>query len=135
MQSGSDSVLKRMNRHYTSEQYLEGVKILEKYFENPAITTDIIVGFPMETEDEFVETLKFVKEVRFAQIHVFKYSRRQGTAADKMDGQIAESEKSARSERLIEKEKVLESEFRERALKNEEKVLFEEITQIMGKNI
>lgn len=77
MQSGSDSVLKRMNRHYTSEQYLEGVKILEKYFENPAITTDIIVGFPMETEDEFVETLKFVNEVRFAQIHVFKYSRRQ----------------------------------------------------------
>ena len=133
LQSGSDSVLKRMNRHYTSEQYLEGVKILEKYFENPAITTDIIVGFPMETEDEFVETLKFVKEVRFAQIHVFKYSRRQGTAADKMDGQIAESEKSARSERLIEKEKVLESEFRERALKNEEKVLFEEITQINGK--
>lgn len=75
----------------------------------------------METEDEFVETLKFVNEVRFAQIHVFKYSRRQGTAADKMDGQIAESEKSARSERLIEKEKVLESEFRERALKMRKK--------------
>lgn len=133
LQSGSDSVLKRMNRHYTSEQYLKGVKILEKYFEDPAITTDIIVGFPMETEKEFVETMDFTEEVRFAQIHVFKYSRRQGTVADKMDGQITESEKSARSERLIAKEKLLEKEYMDRALKKEEKVLFEEITELNGK--
>lgn len=133
LQSGSDSVLKRMNRHYTSAQYLEGVRILEKYFENPAVTTDIIVGFPMETEDEFEETLEFTEKVRFAQIHVFKYSRRQGTVADKMDGQITESEKSVRSERLITKEKILEREYMDRALKKEEKVLFEEVTEINGK--
>lgn len=134
LQSGSDSVLKRMNRHYTSKQYLEGVKILEKYFDNPAVTTDIIVGFPMETIKEFEETLEFAKEVRFAQIHVFKYSRRQGTIADSMEGQITERQKTERSEKLIESEKVLEKEFMKRALKKEEKVLFEEITEIDGKN-
>ena len=133
LQSGSDTVLKRMNRHYTSKQYLEGVKILEKYFENPAVTTDIIVGFPMETEEEFNETLEFTEKVRFAQIHVFKYSRRQGTVADKMEGQITENEKSARSERLIAKEKILEKEYMARALKEEEKVLFEEVTKLDGK--
>ena len=133
LQSGSESVLKRMNRHYSPQEYLDGVKILEKYFENPAVTTDIIVGFPMETEEEFLETVQFAKEVRFAQIHVFKYSRRQGTVADRMDGQITEHEKSLRSDRLLKCEKGLENEYMDRALKKNEKVLFEEITEIGGK--
>lgn len=121
------------SRHYSPQEYLDGVKILEKYFENPAVTTDIIVGFPMETEEEFLETVQFAKEVRFAQIHVFKYSRRQGTVADRMDGQITEHEKSLRSDRLLKCEKRLENEYMDRALKKNEKVLFEEITEIGGK--
>ena len=108
-------------------------QIYQKYFENPAVTTDIIVGFPMETEEEFLETVQFAKEVRFAQIHVFKYSRRQGTVADRMDGQITEHEKSLRSDRLLKCEKRLENEYMDRALKKNEKVLFEEITEIGGK--
>ena len=88
LQSGCDETLRRMNRHYTSEQYLEGVHILRRYYENPAITTDIIVGFPGETEEEFAETLAFAETAAFAQIHVFKYSRRKGTVADKMPEQL-----------------------------------------------
>ena len=90
LQSGCDETLRRMNRHYTSEQYLEGVHILRRYYENPAITTDIIVGFPGETEEEFAETLAFAETAAFAQIHVFKYSRRKGTVADKMPEQLSE---------------------------------------------
>ena len=93
LQSGCDETLRRMNRHYTSEQYLEGVHILRRYYENPAITTDIIVGFPGETEEEFAETLAFAETAAFAQIHVFKYSRRKGTVADKMPEQLSEQEK------------------------------------------
>lgn len=99
LQSGCDETLRRMNRHYTSEQYLEGVHILRRYYENPAITTDIIVGFPGETEEEFAETLAFAETAAFAQIHVFKYSRRKGTVADKMPEQLSEQEKAGRSDR------------------------------------
>ena len=101
LQSGCDETLRRMNRHYTSERYLEGVHILRRYYENPAITTDIIVGFPGETEEEFAETLAFAKTAAFAQIHVFKYSRRKGTVADKMPEQLSEQEKAGRSDRLL----------------------------------
>ena len=87
----------------------------------------------METEEEFLETVQFAKEVRFAQIHVFKYSRSQGTVADRMDGQITEHEKSLRSDRLLKCEKRLENEYMDRALKKNEKVLFEEITEICDK--
>ena len=132
LQSGCDTVLKRMNRHYTSEEYFEGVEILRKYFENPAITTDIIVGFPQETEEEFVTTCEFAERVGFAQIHVFKYSRRQGTIADKMEGQITEAVKSERSERLIGIEKKLEKKYQKESLKEKESVLFEEISTIDG---
>ena len=97
LQSGSDSVLKRMNRHYTTAEYLEKCRLLRRYYEHPAITTDIIVGFPQETQEEFEETCAFVKEVSFYEIHVFKYSRRDGTAAARMPGQITEAEKSRRS--------------------------------------
>ncbi|MDE7052297.1 MAG: tRNA (N(6)-L-threonylcarbamoyladenosine(37)-C(2))-methylthiotransferase MtaB, partial [Lachnospiraceae bacterium] len=100
LQSGSDTVLKRMNRHYTTEEYLSGLSIARKYFENPAVTTDIITGFPGETEKEFEETMDFAKKAGFAKIHVFKYSRRYGTIADKMEGQLDESVKALRSARL-----------------------------------
>lgn len=96
LQSGCDSVLKRMNRHYTTDEFLGRVKLLRKTIKNPAITTDIIVGFPGETEEEFQKTLAFVKRVGFAQIHVFPYSKREGTVASRMRDQIQNSEKARR---------------------------------------
>ena len=87
LQSGCDSVLKRMNRHYSAEEYFEKVQILRKYYEHPAITTDIITGFPQETEDEFAQTVEFVKKVNFYETHIFRYSKRQGTPAAKMNAE------------------------------------------------
>ena len=101
LQSGCDTVLKRMNRKYTSDQFYEAVTILREAFDMPALTTDVIVGFPGETQEEFEQTVRFLKKVRFYETHIFKYSRREGTAAAKMDGQIAESIKNERSSRLI----------------------------------
>ena len=109
LQSGCDETLRRMNRHYTSEQYLEGVHILRRYYENPAITTDIIVGFPGETEEEFAETLAFAETAAFAQIHVFKYSRRKGTE------QLSET-------------------YRRQFIGQVTQVLLEEMTEIDGEN-
>lgn len=133
LQSGSDTVLQRMNRHYTTEGYLGSLAILEKYFKNPAITTDIIVGFPGETGEEYRETLSFAEKAGFAQIHVFKYSRRRGTIADKMENQVPEDVKSERSSRLIELGKKLGTEYKKKTVGNFENVLFEEITEIDGK--
>lgn len=133
LQSGCDATLKRMNRHYSSEEYMKGVNILRSYYTNPAITTDVIVGFPKETDEGFLETCNFVKKVGFAQIHVFKYSRRQGTMADAMDGQIEESLKAERSDRLIEIEESLAKDYHERFIGHREKVLWEETTEIEGK--
>lgn len=133
LQSGSDTVLKRMNRHYTTEEYLSGLSIARKYFENPAVTTDIITGFPGETEKEFEETMDFAKKAGFAKIHVFKYSRRYGTIADKMEGQLDESVKALRSARLSALEKELGLMYQEQALKEYENVLFEEIIETGSK--
>lgn len=133
LQSGSDTVLKRMNRHYTTEEYLSGLSIARKYFENPAVTTDIITGFPGETEKEFEETMDFAKKAGFAKIHVFKYSRRYGTIADKMEGQLDESVKALRSARLSVLEKELGLMYQEQALKEYENVLFEEIIETGSK--
>ena len=133
LQSGSDTVLKRMNRHYTTEEYLSGLSIARKYFENPAVTTDIITGFPGETEKEFEETMDFAKKAGFAKIHVFKYSRRYGTIADKMEGQLDESVKALRSARLSALEKELGLMYQEKALKEYENVLFEEIIETGSK--
>lgn len=133
LQSGSDTVLKRMNRHYTTEEYLVGLKTVRKYFENPAITTDIITGFPGETEEEFEETMDFAKRAGFAKIHVFKYSRRYGTIADKMDGQVSEAIKAERSAKLSALEKELGLIYQKQSLKEYEKVLFEEITEMGSK--
>ncbi len=133
LQSGSDTVLKRMNRHYTTEEYLSDLSIARKYFENPAVTTDIITGFPGETEKEFEETMDFAKKAGFAKIHVFKYSRRYGTIADKMEGQLDESVKALRSARLSALEKELGLMYQEQALKEYENVLFEEIIETGSK--
>lgn len=100
MQSGCDDTLKRMNRHYTSDEFYEKVLILRKYYAKPAITTDIITGFPGETEEEFNITEEFVKKVNFFETHIFKYSPRKGTVAAKMNGQNSDGVKSERSDRL-----------------------------------
>ncbi|MBO7530194.1 MAG: radical SAM protein, partial [Lachnospiraceae bacterium] len=100
LQSGSDTVLKRMNRHYTAPEYENACRLLRSAYELPSLNTDIIVGFPGETEEEFNETMEFARRIGFAKIHIFKYSRRKGTFADKMPGQIDEEIKSRRSELL-----------------------------------
>lgn len=132
LQSGSDTVLKRMNRKYTTEEYAASVAVLKKYYEAPAITTDIIVGFPQETEEEFLETMEFAKRIGFSKIHVFKYSRRKGTVADKMSGQIAEPVKTERSEQLMSLEGALGEQYRKQFSGREETVLFEESTMVDG---
>ncbi len=101
LQSGCDKTLKRMNRHYTTEEYAAGCEILRRYFDNPAITTDVIVGFPGETEEEFEETKAFLERIGFYEMHIFKYSRRAGTRADRMPDQIPEQIKNVRSEVLL----------------------------------
>ncbi|MBR4341709.1 MAG: tRNA (N(6)-L-threonylcarbamoyladenosine(37)-C(2))-methylthiotransferase MtaB [Lachnospiraceae bacterium] len=97
LQSGCDSVLKRMNRHYTAEDFLERCRILREVFDDPAITTDVIVGFPSETEEEFKESADMLKQAAFSKMHIFKYSRRKGTVADRMPGQLTEKVKHERS--------------------------------------
>lgn len=134
LQSGCDTVLKRMNRHYTTAEYRERVEILREIYEHPAITTDIIVGFPQETEEEFQRTRDYAKQIGFSQIHVFKYSRRQGTVADRMEGQISEQKKSARSEELIQTQSWLMQKYQEHYLETEQEVLMEELTEIDGKS-
>ena len=130
MQSGCDKTLKDMNRHYTSEEYLAKVEILRKYFDNPAITTDIIVGFPGESDKDFETTLDTVKKAKFYQIHVFKYSRRDGTVASGMDNQVDEQVKNERSERLIALADELQTEYEQQFLDTEQEVLFEEEIEI-----
>ncbi len=111
LQSGSDSVLKRMNRKYTTSEYKNNVEIIRKYMPYAGITTDIIVGFPGETEEEFNETLEFVKTIRFSRIHVFKYSVREGTKAAEMTDQVEDSVKAHRSRVLINSSNVISMEF------------------------
>ena len=132
MQSGCDKTLKDMNRHYTSEEYLEKVEILRKYFDDPAITTDIIVGFPGESDKDFETTLETVKKAKFYQIHVFKYSRRDGTVASDMDNQVDEQIKNERSERLIALADEMQTEYEQQFLNTEQEVLFEEEIEIDG---
>lgn len=125
LQSGSDSVLKRMNRHYTTKQFEQTVKKLRKIYRDPAITTDIIVGFPGETEKEFKQTLKFAKKIGFSQIHIFPYSLREGTVAAKMpqvDGKI-KRERVLKLEQLNEK---LKEKYINKCRKGYHSVLIEE---------
>lgn len=132
LQSGSDTVLKRMNRHYTAGEYYAGVEHLRKYFPHPAITTDVIVGFPGETEEEFRETADFLEKVSFYEMHVFKYSRRQGTAAASMPDQVPEQIKAQRSNLLLAMEKRQSAEFRRYYIGRQAEVLLEEEKEIGG---
>ena len=126
LQSGCDATLKRMNRHYTTGEYSECVKRLRRAFENPAITTDVIVGFPGETEEEFEETKAFLKQIGFYEMHVFRYSRRKNTKAAGMKDQIPDSVKAQRSSELLLLEKEQSKAFRSDYINKEEEVLFEE---------
>lgn len=132
LQSGCDATLVRMNRKYTAEEYESGCKILRKYFEHPAITTDVIVGFPGETEEEFAQTKAFLERIHFYEMHIFKYSKRQGTRAAVMKDQIPEKIKTDRSSDLINLGVKMSDEFRRYYLGREEEVLFEEETIIDG---
>lgn len=133
LQSGCDAVLKRMNRKYTTEEYYEKVCILRKFFENPAITTDVIVGFPGESEEEFEQTKAFLDKVGFYEMHIFKYSKRKGTPAATMEGQVPEAVKAARSNVLLELEREMSHKYREAFLHKEAEILFEEEKMVDGK--
>lgn len=133
LQSGCDKTLKRMNRHYTTEEYAAGCEILRRYFDNPAITTDVIVGFPGETEEEFEETKAFLERIGFYEMHIFKYSRRAGTRADRMPEQVPEQIKNVRSEALLLLEKQMSKAYRESFLGKKKTVLLEEKTEIGGR--
>jgi threonylcarbamoyladenosine tRNA methylthiotransferase MtaB len=125
LQSGNDNVLSRMNRKYTSTQYLTNVELLRKYMPDSGITTDIIVGFPGETDEEFNQTYEFVKKIQFSRIHVFKYSIREGTKAAEMEEQIDENVKSVRSKKLIELGDKIANEFMEKFIGRNMSVLVE----------
>lgn len=133
LQSGCDSTLQRMNRKYTTEQYMHSCDILRKYYKNPAITTDVIVGFPGETPEEFAQTEKFLESIAFSQMHIFKFSVRKGTRAEKMDNQIPEQIKTERSNRLLLLDKKLQETYQQSFVGQEELVLLEEVTEIEGK--
>ncbi len=132
LQSGCDETLKRMNRKYSSAEYKAGCDILRKYFENPAITTDVIVGFPEETEEEFAVTKAFLEEIAFSDVHIFKYSMRKGTVAAKNKNQVAETVKHERSNQLIELGKKMQSAYEESFIGRETLVLVEEKVTIKG---
>ena len=132
LQSGCDATLKRMNRRYNAAEYQACCEILREEFDNPAITTDVIVGFPGETEEEFAETERFLKAIHFYEMHIFKYSRRAGTRAADMPDQVPEGTKSVRSDILLALEKQQSLEYRGRFLGTEEEILLEEPIEIGG---
>lgn len=134
LQSGCTETLKRMNRRYTAEEYREKCEILRKYFEAPALTTDVITGFPGETEEEFAKSAKFVEEIGFYETHIFPYSKREGTKAAVMPDQLPEAVKKERSRVLIELGKGQKKKYMEQFLGREKEVLFEEKQEIDGEN-
>ena len=129
LQSGCNATLRRMNRHYTAEEFMESVKLLRRYYEEPAITTDVIVGFPGESETEFEETVKFLEEVNFYEMHVFKYSVRKGTVAAKLPVQIPDPVKGVRSDVLLEMTERQSKAYRNKFIGKSEELLLEEIIQ------
>lgn len=129
LQSGCNTTLKRMNRRYTAEEYYEKCELLREVFDHPALTTDVIVGFPGETEEEFRESKAFLEKVNFYETHIFKYSRRQGTKAAEMKDQVAEPVKTERSNQLIALGKVNKKAFEDRLIGQTVEVLMEEEIQ------
>lgn len=132
LQSGCDETLRRMNRHYTTGEYYKSVEYLRKYFQRPAITTDVIVGFPGETEEEFARTKDFLERLHLYEMHVFKYSKRAGTAAAVMPDQVSDEVKAKRSEELLSMERRQSEEFRRAYIGRKAEVLFEEIRGVEG---
>ena len=132
LQSGCDDTLERMNRRYTSTEYAEKCTLLRKYFDNPALTTDVIVGFPMETEEEFRMSRDFVDSIHFYETHIFKYSRRHGTKAAAMDGQLTESQKAIRSDEMLALNEKHSREYEEAMLGRELEILLEEEIEMNG---
>lgn len=132
LQSGCDKTLANMNRRYDSKEYAEKCALLRRYYENPALTTDVIVGFPMETEEDFLASYEFVAGVRFYETHIFKYSRRQGTKAAAMEGQLTEAVKAQRSEKMLCLHEQRAKEYESAMLGRTLEILLEEETQISG---
>ena len=132
LQSGCDATLRRMNRRYTSEEYYEKCQLRRKYFHNPALTTDVIVGFPGETEEEFAESKAFIDKVNFYETHVFKYSKRKGTKAAVMENQVPEQIKTVRSNELLELSRQKQEKYEETLVGTSVEVLIEESVTIDG---
>lgn len=132
LQSGCDATLKRMNRRYDAAEYEEKCRILRKYFHNPALTTDVIVGFAGETEEEFQASKDFVDRINFYETHIFKYSKRQGTKAAEMPDQVDEQEKTRRSNIMLEMNEEKQKQYEESWMEQDVEVLFEEIIEKDG---
>lgn len=134
LQSGCDETLRRMNRRYTSEEYYEKCMLLRKYFKNPALTTDVIVGFPGETEEEFAKSKAFIDKVDFYETHVFKYSKREGTKAAVMENQVPEQKKTERSNILLELDREKRAKYEEQFIGTKVEVLMEEQIELNGES-
>ena len=133
LQSGCNKTLKNMNRRYSAQEYAEKCELIRKYYPAPALTTDVIVGFPMETEEDFEESYEFVKNIHFYETHIFKYSRRHGTKAAAMDGQLTEVVKAQRSEKLLELHDIRAKEYEEAMIGKTIELLLEEEIEEDGK--
>lgn len=132
LQSGCDATLQRMNRKYTTEEYAHSCELLRRAYGHPAITTDVIVGFPGETGEEFAQTEQFLQQIRFYEMHVFQYSKRKGTRAERMSDQVPEPIKKERSARLLALEAMQSKEYRDYYIGKRQTVLFEEAVEIDG---
>ena len=133
LQSGCDKTLKNMNRRYSAQEYADKCELIRRFYPAPALTTDVIVGFPQETEEDFEESYEFVKNIHFYETHIFKYSRRHGTKAAAMDGQLTEAVKAQRSDKMLELHEKRAKEYEEALIGKEIELLLEEETEIDGK--
>ena len=133
LQSGCNKTLKNMNRRYSAQEYAEKCELIRKFYPAPALTTDVIVGFPQETEEDFEESYEFVKKIHFYETHIFKYSRRHGTKAASMDGQLTEAAKAQRSNRMLELHEIRAREYEEAMIGKKMELLLEEEIEIDGR--
>ena len=133
LQSGCNKTLKNMNRRYSAQEYAEKCELIRKFYPAPALTTDVIVGFPQETEEDFEESYEFVKKIHFYETHIFKYSRRHGTKAASMDGQLTEAAKAQRSDRMLELHEIRSREYEEAMIGKKMELLLEEEIEIDGR--
>ena len=133
LQSGCNKTLKNMNRRYSAQEYAEKCELIRKFYPVPALTTDVIVGFPQETEEDFEESYEFVKKIHFYETHIFKYSRRHGTKAASMDGQLTEAAKAQRSDRMLELHEIRAKEYEEAMIGKKMELLLEEEIEIDGR--